>query len=179
MKRVPLLVAVWATLVALVGTSSAYAGTAGGKLTVSPVDEHHVRLDISVQHHCDASTHCAWFAEVIQVAPSAECSHGESPLWVGPVSESPTADYSSVEEPYGWSDGGEPIRLCLYIFHESQYQKLADVLHTPGTTASDETAQPPAQAPPSPPAHQLMTVSRARAVLPGILRQELGSRFKR
>jgi hypothetical protein len=168
-------------------STPALAGPVSGRLTVTPEGESHLLLSMSVQHQCAPPASCGWFAVVDQVSAAAPCpATPAAPLWVGPITEAPSAAYTTVEQPYGWSDGREPIRLCLMVDHESGFQTVADVVYTPPAPPPAAPPPPPTSSPPIPPAsppaaevpiNPTVTLAEARRYVRTALRRRFGRRF--
>jgi hypothetical protein len=62
-------------------------------------------------------------------------------LWVGPLTEQPTASYTQTQQPYGWYTGQQPVRLCLYLY-DGSYQLLAFADWAPTTPTPTPTPSP-------------------------------------
>src|SRR3954447_14534084 len=103
-------------LVCLHGVAPARAASSGS-IAITGVSGNQLTFTANVAFDCAGNSYCGWFATVRQTTPSAPCSPADSPWWVGPVTEQPTASYTQTQQPYGWYSGQQPpVRMCLYLY---------------------------------------------------------------
>jgi hypothetical protein len=128
-----------------------------GSLAITNVAGTQLTFSANVSYTCPNSgpyAYCGWFATVLQTTPNAACSPADSPLWVGSITEQPTATYTQTLQPYGWYSGQQPVRLCLYLYDSAdQLLAYADWPSTSATPTPAPTAPVspvPVTRPPSP-----------------------------
>lgn len=157
-----------------------------GSLTILGVDGGQVTFGASIVHDCTGVTvYCGWIATVRATTPGSDCSTDADLIWVGPITEEPSAAYTSTEWISTWIGGPQPLRLCLYVYDGvdrlvAQTDWLppvatpAPVIPTPAPVVPAPTPVPTSVPTPRAPT---LTLARARRASRSALRDRFGGRF--
>jgi hypothetical protein len=145
--RGALLAVLLACLLSAVLAAPALAASSGS-LMITNVAGTQLTFTATVTYDCPNSgpyAYCGWFSTVRQTTPNADCTLADPLLWVGSITEQPSATFAQTEQPYGWFSGPQPVRLCLYLYAGGADQLLAhaDWSPTPPTPAPTPSPSPP------------------------------------